>query len=413
MRFDQANLTTSAQIHGLEHRAFARNLPTSQGIAGTHALVTDEHYKHSLGIVRQLGRQGVSVSVVAGSKESLACRSRYCREVILAENGRPESLVETTVRAAQERHFDLVIPVSYSMTLALAQRRDQLLPCTQLEVPPYQTIAHAADKLEMTRLAESVGVPVPRTIRASERDQLDAKLRFPLVIKPQQESPRQRPIRYAYNKEQFNAALLQFSDSRHDGTFSDSIVQEYIPGHGCGLFATYQNGVCKRVFMHRRVREYPATGGVSSCAESFYDPTLESYGRRMLDALNWHGVAMVEFRRDDRDGEYKLMEINPKFWGSLDLALAAGADFPGDLCHMALGRTLPFTDQYRRDLRFHWPLSCQGDLYHLWTRPQSFFAVALDSLNPRVKSNVWLGDIGPNLSEIGSLAASAFRRRKA
>jgi hypothetical protein len=133
----------------------------------------------------------------------------------------------------------------------------------------------------------------------------------------------------------------------------------------------------------------------------------------MLDALNWHGVAMVEFRRDDRDGEYKLMEVNPKFWGSLDLALAAGADFPGDLCHMALGRALPFTDHYRRGLRFHWPLSGQGDLFHLWTRPQSFFAVALDCLNPRVKSNVWLGDFGPNLSEMGTLAARVFRPRKA
>jgi predicted ATP-grasp superfamily ATP-dependent carboligase len=406
-------LTTTAHIDELQQTAFSHGLAASQGIAGTHALVTDEHYKHSLGIVRQLGKQGVFVSVVAGSKGSLACRSRYCREVILARNGRTESLIETTLRAVQEKHFDLVIPVSYSMTLAFAQRKDQLLPYTQLELPPYETIAQAADKLEMIRRAKRMGVPTPRTIRASKRDPLDAELRFPLVIKPQRESPGRPPIRYVYRKEQLSAALLELSDSPDNGAFSESIIQEYIPGHGCGLFATYQNGVCKRVFMHRRVREYPVRGGVSSCAESFYDSALESHGRRMLDALNWHGVAMVEFRRDDRDGEYKLMEVNPKFWGSLDLALAAGADFPGDLCHMALGRALPFTDHYRRDLRFHWPLSGQGDLFHLWTRPQSFFAVALDCLNPRVKSNVWLGDFGPNLSEMGTLAARVFRPRKA
>lgn len=353
------------------------------------------------------------VSVVAGSKESLACRSRYCHQVILAENGSAESLVKTTLRAVQEKHFDVVIPVSYSMTMALAQRKDQLLPFTRLELPHYQTIGQAADKLEMARLAQRVGVPTPRTIRASERDRLNPELPFPLVIKPQREFPRRPPIHYVHNKEELSTALLELSDPRDGSAGSDLIVQEYIPGRGCGLFATYQNGVCKRVFMHRRVREYPATGGVSSCAESFWDSTLESHGRRMLDALNWHGVAMVEFRQDDRDSEYKLMEINPKFWGSLDLAMAAGADFPGDLCRMALGQTLLFTDQYRRDLRFHWPLSGQGDLYHVWTRPQSLFAVVLDLLNPRVRSNVWWGDLGPNLSEMGSLAARAFRPRKA
>jgi predicted ATP-grasp superfamily ATP-dependent carboligase len=385
----------------------------AQDVAGAQALVTDEHYKHSLGIVRQLGRQGVVVSVVAGSKESLACRSRYCREVILAENDRPASLVKTILQTVQQRHFDLVIPVSYSMTLALAQLKDQLLPYTRLEVPPSQTIALAADKLEMTKLAQRMAVPAPRTVRASELDQLSPELRFPLVVKPQQESPGRPAIRYFYKQEQLNAFRLELSNSRQNGAFSDLIVQEYIPGHGCGLFATYQDGVCKRVFMHRRVREYPAAGGVSSCAESFYDSTLESHGRRMLDALNWHGVAMVEFRRDERDGEYKLMEINPKFWGSLDLALAAGADFPGDLCQMALGRTLSFTSQYVRNLRFHWPFSSQGDLYHLWTRPQSLFAIATDSLNPRVKSNVWLGDFRPTLSELGGLVTRGFRHRKA
>jgi predicted ATP-grasp superfamily ATP-dependent carboligase len=406
-------LTTSVHINELAEAVSAHPLTALRDIAGARALVTDEHYKHSLGIVRQLGRQGVAVSVVASSKESLACRSRYCREVILAESGQPESLVKTILQTLRQRHFDLVIPVSYSMTLALARQKDQLLPYTRLEVPPYQTIAQASDKWEMTRLAQRVAVPAPRTIRASELDQLGPELRFPLVLKPQQETPGRPPIRYLYKKEELSAVRLQLSNSRHNGASSEFIVQEYVPGHGCGLFATYQNGVCKRVFMHRRLREYPASGGVSSCAESFYDLKLESHGRRMLDALNWHGVAMVEFRRDDRDGEYKLMEINPKFWGSLDLALAAGADFPSDLCQMALGGTLSFTDQYVRDLRFHWPLSSQGDLYHLWTRPQSFFAVAIDALNPRVKSNVWLGDFRPNLSELGSLVARAFRSGKA
>jgi hypothetical protein len=94
----------------------------------------------------------------------------------------------------------------------------------------------------------------------------------------------------------------------------------------------------------------------------------------------------------------------------VDLPLAAGADFPGDLCQMALGRTLTFTDRYQRNLRFQWPLSGHGDLFHLWTRPQSIFDVALDFLNPRVKSNVWPSDFAPNLKELRGLAVQLLRK---
>ena len=112
---------------------------------------------------------------------------------------------------------------------------------------------------------------------------------------------------------------------------------------------------------------------------------------------------MVEFRQDSRNGQFNLIEVNPKLWGSLDLALAAGADFPGDLCRMALGEELPFTDRYERSLRYRWPFSISGELYHLKSRPLSFLETAMDSMNPRVKSNVWLNDLRPNLVEMGLL----------
>lgn len=408
----QADLINGAHPHKPAATAAMISSAASSSLSTVNVLVTDEHYKHSLGIVRHLGRQGARVSVVANSLTSLACRSRYCREVILSHEGTLDSLVNTSVSVLREKHFDLIMPVSYSMTLALAQRRDEILARSRLELSSSETIQRAANKLYMTELAGILRVPVPRTIEVSELPARAKELRFPVVIKPQQESAGRPPIRYAHNVAELSLVLAQVRALQTNGTPANYLVQEYIPGYGCGFFATYQDGVCKRVFMHRRIREYPAAGGVSSCAESFYDLKLESYGRRMLDSLNWHGVAMVEFRRDTRDGEYKLMEINPKFWGSLDLALAAGADFPGDLCKMALGGNLAFCDHYTRGMRFHWPWSGQGDLFHLWTRPQSVFAVAADYLNPNVKSNVWLRDLGPNLEELRNLLRRGFHRRK-
>ena len=384
--------------------------PSPQNLAGMNVLVCDEHYKHSLGIVRHLGRLGVHVRVVAASKASLACRSRFCREVILAKSSDVGDLVEAAWDAVRSRRFDLVIPVSYSMTLAIAGRQEAFCRYTRVELAELATIEKAADKLLTAELARSVGVPVPQTMPARTALQRANDFSFPVVIKPRREYPGRPPVRYASGARELREILSSLSAVA--GTESELLVQEFVPGSGCGFFALYQRGVCRRVFMHRRVREYPPTGGVSTCAESFYDSQLEIEGRRILDALNWHGVAMVEFRRDRRDGSYQLIEVNPKFWGSLDLALDAGAHFPADLCRMALGDTLAFTDRYRRKLRFHWPLSSYGELFHLWTRPSSLVPILLDCLNPFIGSNLWPSDPAPNFQEMRSLAGQFFRSRK-
>ena len=99
--------------------------------------------------------------------------------------------------------------------------------------------------------------------------------------------------------------------------------------------------------MHRRVRENPPTGGASVCAVSIYDGKLLDYGRRLLDALNWHGVAMVEFKRDRLSGELYLMEINPKLWGSHDLAIASGMDFSSALVDMSMGSLSDKYENYK------------------------------------------------------------------
>jgi predicted ATP-grasp superfamily ATP-dependent carboligase len=384
-------------------------------LRGAHVLVSDEHYKHALGVVRHLGRMGVNVSVVASSKDSLVCRSRYCKEVVLSLAANVDALVAVTLEIVQRQHFDLVMPISFPLTLAIGRLRDLFPAHTALELAASDAIERAGNKVQMTQLAEMIGLAAPKTfVPLSESDLTlrGGELRFPVVIKPKKESPGHAPVRYAKNAEELKHIFSETWKTQGHPETQGFLVQEYIPGYGCGFFATYQRGECKRIFMHRRIREYPASGGSSTCAESFYHHRLEEAGRKILDALHWHGVAMVEFRCDSRDGAFKLIEINPKFWGSLDLALAAGADFPGDLCRMALGQTLSYTAEYNRNLRFHWPLSSSGELYHLWHRPRSFGSIVRDVFNPRVRSNVWLRDFGPHVVELRSLRNTLFGRKQ-
>ena len=123
-------------------------------------------------------------------------------------------------------------------------------------------------------------------------------------------------------------------------------------------------------------------------------------GKELLDALNWHGVAMVEFKREERTGHLYLMEINPKFWGSLDLALASGVNFPVlDVC-MALGEDIPYSEDYQVGLKFYWPLD--GEIRHILENPRAVFPVLLDCLDPRVRSNLWLSDPMPGFYSLYS-----------
>lgn len=393
---------------------FVQNIPMksfSTDLVGISVLVTDGHLKHTLGIVRHLGRMKAKVGVVAYHPNDIARASRYCGSVIRVDKPDAPTFLASIRQATTQNHYDLLIPVSYQATLALAQNRE-FLPNVWMGIADATKIEVAANKNCMAKLAEKVGVRVPRTFVPSCLEDLrefSRDLKYPVVVKPQRET-----AGYSVTYVNDRKGLLELyakAFSSEAPNKEPPLVQEFIPGYGCGFFASYQNGDCKRVFMHRRIREYPANGGASTCAESFYHPQLQESGRRLLDSLCWHGVAMAEFRHDSRDGEFKLIEVNPKFWGSLDLALAAGADFPGDLCRMAAGQNLKFTNQYQRNLRFHWPFSVSGEIHHLWRRPRSLLDVTLDFVNPRVKSNVWLSDFGPNYQELRSLGGILLRKK--
>jgi predicted ATP-grasp superfamily ATP-dependent carboligase len=124
----------------------------------------------------------------------------------------------------------------------------------------------------------------------------------------------------------------------------------------------FNKGETRAIFTHKRIREYPESGGPSTLRESVRYPEIEEHATRLLKKLNWHGVAMVEFRIDARNNEPKLMEINPRFWGSLQLAVYSGVDFPYLFYQMAMkGDVEPVMD-YEIGKRVRWLL--MGDI--LW-----------------------------------------------
>lgn len=352
----------------------------------------------STAVVRSLGRKGIRVDVLTDSVYAPACHSRYCRRKYLGPPPTCDAFIPKLIEILRREAYDVFIPVGHQATLSCAEHRADLERLTKLGIMDGEHVRLAADKRYAYRAATEVAVPIPRTLYPeSLNDALvfSKDSRYPIVIKPLRETDGYS-VSYAHCRREFASVYARFCE-RHalsDGNLP--MLQEFIPGYGCGFFALYQHGVCKRIFMHRRIREYPASGGVSCCAESFYDAKLKDHGIRLLDSLGWHGLAMVEFRRDERDGEFKLMEINPRFWGSLDLAIAAGVDFPYDLCQIIDGRELGYSETYNRHLRFHW---CLLELRRVFRLPSSWWAFARDVLDPSVRSDFWLDDLAPNVYE--------------
>jgi len=147
------------------------------------------------------------------------------------------------------------------------------------------------------------------------------------------------------------------------------LLQRHVSGVGEGFFALRWQGRLVAMFAHRRLREKPLSGGVSVYRESIaLDERLALPGRRLLDTLDWTGVAMIECKRDPATGQQYVMEMNGRFWGSLQLAIDAGVDFPALLARCIAGDVPLECPSYRVGVRSRW---FWGDVDHLYLRLKS------------------------------------------
>jgi predicted ATP-grasp superfamily ATP-dependent carboligase len=371
-------------------------------------LVTDGTYKHTLGIVRSLGPR-VEVYTASRRRMSIAGVSRWTRHNLRCPPvSDPAAHLRWLDETVDRYSIDQIVPVGYASCRLLSANRDRW-PGTKVVLPSEETEERALDKREMARLASSLDIPVPRTVAPESVEDVEvraAEVEFPLVIKGPIEGA--SDVAYVDEPATLRSAYESFLARNRWSGPPWPILQQRILGDGYGVFATYQEGRCRRVMAHRRIREYPASGGASTCAELAFDPELIELGKRLLDGLAWHGVAMVEFKRHT-DGRYYLMEVNPKFWGSLDLALAAGCDFPGDLLAIGRGQELPELPSPDRPLRFCWPIS--GDLLHLRDRPRDLGPVLRDWFSRSVRTNVRPSDPLPHFVELAESVRAMVRGR--
>ena len=321
-------------------------------------LVTDGENRAALAITRALGRLGHHVIVGDRGRQALAQASRYCRGRIVYPDpvASPDAFVTELARLARDHGAEVLIPVADITTFLVTGHRERFacaVPCASEEVTK-----RAANKVDIMRTAERIGVPVPTSVVVHDPSLVPdvAHLGYPIVIKPWQSRIR-TPQGWATTSVSYadsQADLLRDLASRPAHEFP-VLLQECVGGPGVGVFACVHQGQTVATFSHRRLRERPPWGGVSVLCESAeVDPVAGGHAIRLLEAIGWQGAAMVEFKRDERDGLPKLMEINGRFWGSLQLAVDAGVNFPALVMQTVTGE--PFAPQppYRVGIRERW-----------------------------------------------------------
>jgi len=341
------------------------------GVRPMSVLVLDGNQRAALAITRALGRTGKSVVVGEAEYPSLAASSRYCLRPFIYPSPlqEPSKFKETLLEELRRQPYRMVLPVTEVTTSLLSQLRDCLPEALKLPIADTSSLELARDKAAIYRLAQSLDIPIPRTYFIRDLEGLASlapHLPYPVVIKPRQTWQQSQggnwtkaKVAYAFNPQDLLSKYRQL-----DRMDSSPLLQELIIGPGKGIFLLMDRGEPRASFAHLRLREKPPWGGESVLRQSVpLDPTLEGWATSLLQALRWHGVAMVEFKLDQRDQIPKLMEINGRFWGSLQLAIDAGINFPELLYRLAVEEDLAGTwRDYRIGIRSRWLL---GDLESL------------------------------------------------
>lgn len=319
--------------------------------------------------LRSLGSRGIRTVVVAEKETAAALRSKYCDEVVPVPSPHEDLVAYKKALLSLARRPDVltIIPVREEDVYVLSKYKSEFAEHVSTPWPALETLTNVQDRERLFEVAKDAGVPIPRTqlldASADWNQQWIVKSRYSILVNdyidtyPLEKCVSPPGTRYLAQNVKPNVESLE-AEMHHT-----PLLQEYIStSEEYGFFALYDHGECVASFQHRQIRGYTYAGGASAFRESVNIPELEETGRTLLDHLDWHGLAMVEFLRDDATDEFKLMEINPRFWSSLPFSVQAGADFPHYYWLLADGRHDEISCEYETGIAGH---LLRGELLYL------------------------------------------------
>lgn len=338
--------------------------------SGAKAVVPAIDTPSSTAALRSLGRRDVGTIAVTEHEKPPALSSRYCDEAVTVPDPTVDlaAYEESLLGLARRDDVATILPFREADVYALARNKEAFTEHVNAPWPSLETLQAAQDRVELFEAAKAADVSTPTTKTLDDWEDWDGDV----IVKPRY------TVHATEYSRRFAESHTQGSSTRYVAPDEDvsrdelvaemghvPLVQEFVPtSDEYGFFALYDHGEPVATFQHRQRRGWNYPGGPSAFRETVAIPELEAAGRRLLEELNWHGVAMVEFLRDPETGTFKLMEVNPRFWSSLPFTVQAGVDFPSLYWGQVVDETMDVDTDYDVGVAGH---LLRGELLHLYS----------------------------------------------
>jgi D-aspartate ligase len=286
-----------------------------------------------LGITRTLGRMGVPIYHVDASNTATAFHSRYSRGRFVwdTEKATPvETVAFLTEVASSIGRRAILIPTSDATAMLVADHAETLgkhfdFPCNETNL-----VRSLCSKREMYTLVKRHGIPTAETAFPESRDEMmecSSNMQFPIMAKGIFATDLERTAGKRMFLVPDRRSLIDLWDAHRDHFRSNFILQEFIPGatDACWIFNGYfdRNSESRAEFTGRKLRQYPADGGLTSLGECARNETIARMTRNLVQAVGYRGVLDIDYRYDARDGQYKVLDINPRVGATFRLFVGA------------------------------------------------------------------------------------------
>lgn len=319
------------------------------------ALLVGTAPRLALAVSRSLSTRGVTVFAVPSTSDEGPVSTRAISRYFPLPDARADAAgYDEGLEAIVKRTgAGVLFPLSDTALAAIARNDAALRTICHPACPSPEIVSRVLDKSTTIGFAQTLAIDVPETYEVGETSTAREAARlmaYPVIAKPKNHAKHGGyRIRYFTGPDELEGALAD--DPHFESRY---LVQQFVPGSGMGVAALMHDGDPVAIFAHRRIKELPASGGVSVVSESIA-PEKEMVDKAiaLLRAIGWEGVALVEFRRA-ADGTDWLMEVNGRYWGTLPTAIAAGVDFPFYQWEIVHGRKPQVDPNYATGLRVRW-----------------------------------------------------------
>ncbi len=298
----------------------------------------DGRIQSCLPVLKALRLGGHHVTIAESDPLCVGFFSRYPHRRIRHRDPRvdPEGFLSDLRGHLATGEYDVLIPILDVTAELVSRHKPELAKFVRIPLVDYPVFMRARDKSQTMKIAQAHAIPIPHTYFPEEEkiDEIAREADYPVLIKP--------------NVSVGARGLTKVKDARElkelyplvVARYGPSIIQEFIPQTGLQYKTQYlldREGEVKAWVVYSKIRHYPVEGGVSTLNCTVAREDIAVLGKQLLHAMEWYSYADIDLITDPRDGQVKVMEVNPRITGSVKICFEAGVDFAKMLVALAMG----------------------------------------------------------------------------